>query len=46
MPARRLFWLFIILMFLALYFPINRFAHGGVQLELSFDYKIPLYHPP
>jgi membrane-associated phospholipid phosphatase len=45
MPVRRAFWLFIILIFLALYFPINRFAHGGMQLSLPIDSMIPLYPP-
>lgn len=28
---------------MAMYFPINRFAHGGVQLILPVDYLIPLF---
>jgi len=45
MPARRAFWLFVILIFLALYFPINRFAHGGIQLSLFVDSRISLSPP-
>ena len=45
MARRRLLWLIIILIVLALYFPINRLAHGGVQLSLPIDKLIPLYPP-
>ena len=45
MSRRRLLWLVIILIVLALYFPVNRLAHGGVQLSLSVDKLIPLYPP-
>jgi membrane-associated phospholipid phosphatase len=38
-------WLAIILASMALYFPINRLAHGGVQLSLPLDQYIPLYPP-
>jgi membrane-associated phospholipid phosphatase len=42
---RRLLWLFMILIAIALYFPINRLAHNGVQLILPIDRAIPLYPP-
>jgi membrane-associated phospholipid phosphatase len=42
---RRLLWLAIILIAIALYFPINRFMQGGVQLSLPIDQSIPLYPP-
>ncbi len=45
MSRRRLIWLIIILIVLALYFPVNRMAHGGVQLSLPIDKLIPLYPP-
>jgi len=45
MYHRRLFWLIIILIVLALYFPVNRLAHGGVQTLLPIDKLIPLYPP-
>ena len=45
MSSRRLVWLIIILSALAIYFPINRFAQGGVQLILPADYLIPLVPP-
>jgi len=45
MSRRRLLWLIIILIVLALYFPVNRLAHGGVQLSLPIDRLIPLYPP-
>ena len=45
MARRRLLWLIIILLVLALYFPVNRLAHGGVQLSLPVDKLIPLYPP-
>ena len=45
MSWRRLLWLIIILIALALYFPINRVAHDGVQLLLPIDQIIPLYPP-
>jgi len=45
MSSRRLLWLVIILIVLALYFPINRLAHGGTQLPLPIDKFIPLYPP-
>ncbi len=45
MSRRRLLWLIIILIVLALYFPVNRLAHGGVQLSLPIDKLIPLYPP-
>ena len=45
MSRRRLFWLIIILIVLALYFPINRLALGGIQLSLPVDKSIPLYPP-
>ena len=45
MYRRRLFWLIIILIVLALYFPVNRLTHGGVQTLLPIDKLIPLYPP-
>lgn len=45
MSIRRLVWLIIILAFLMLYFPINRFASGGWALSLPIDKLIPLYPP-
>ena len=45
MSRRRLIWLIIILIVLALYFPVNRMARGGVQLSLPIDKLIPLYAP-
>jgi len=45
MARRRLLWLVIILIVLALYFPVNRLAHSGVQLSLPIDKLIPLYPP-
>lgn len=45
MSRRRLLWLIIILIVLVLYFPVNRLAHGGVQLSLPIDKLIPLYPP-
>ncbi|MDO8578844.1 MAG: phosphatase PAP2 family protein [Dehalococcoidales bacterium] len=42
MPRRRFFWLTVILVSLALYFPINRVAHGGMQLSLPIDRLVPL----
>lgn len=42
---RRIVWVAIILVSMALYFPINRFAHGGVQLSLPLDQFIPFYSP-
>jgi membrane-associated phospholipid phosphatase len=42
---RRLLWLVIILVAVLLYFPINQFMHGGVQLSLPIDQNIPLYPP-
>jgi membrane-associated phospholipid phosphatase len=42
---RRTLWLIVILATLAMYFPINRFIQGGVQLRLSIDRYIPLYPP-
>ena len=45
MSRRRLLWWIILLIFLALYFPVNRLAHGGVQLSLLIDKLIPLYPP-
>jgi membrane-associated phospholipid phosphatase len=45
LSARRVIWLVLILVVLALYFPINHFAHGGVQLQLAIDEHIPLYPP-
>lgn len=45
MSSRRLLWLVIILIVLALYFPINRLAHGGIPLSLPIDKFIPLYPP-
>ena len=45
MSRRRLLWLIIILIVLALYFPVNYLAHGGVQLSLPIDKLIPLYPP-
>jgi len=43
MVRRRLIWLTVILVSLALYFPINRIAHGGTQLSLPLDRLIPLF---
>ena len=45
MPRLRLIWLLIILVSLALYFPINRLAHGGMELSLPIDSLIPLFPP-
>ena len=45
MSQQRLLWLIIILIVLALYFPVNRMAHSGVQLSLPIDKLIPLYPP-
>ena len=45
MSRRRLLWLVIILLALALYFPINRIVHDGGQLSLPIDQIIPLYPP-
>lgn len=45
MRFRRVAWLVIILIALSLYFPINRTAHGGMQLQLPFDRNIPLFPP-
>lgn len=45
MTRRRLVWLVIILVSMALYLPINRLAHGGTQLQLSIDRGIPLFPP-
>ena len=42
---QRLLWLCVILMSLVLYFPINRFAHGGIQLSIPIDQNLPLYPP-
>ena len=42
---RRLLWLVIILVAIALYIPINQLQHGGVQLNLPVDSQIPLYPP-
>jgi membrane-associated phospholipid phosphatase len=42
---RRLFWLVIILIAIALYIPINQFQHGGVQLNLPIDNNIPPFPP-
>ena len=43
MSSRRIVWLVVILIVLALYFPINRIAHGGTQILLPFDKNIPLF---
>ena len=43
MTIRRLSWLIIILLSLAVYFPINRLASGGWALFLPIDKLIPLY---
>jgi hypothetical protein len=40
---RRMLWLAIILIMMALYFPINLLVRGGVQLTSSLDQSIPLY---
>ena len=45
MSRRRIIWLTVILASLALYFPINRMAHGGTQLSLPIDRLIPLFPP-
>ncbi len=45
MPRRRIIWLIAILVSVALYFPINRVAHGGIQLLLPVDRQIPLFPP-
>jgi membrane-associated phospholipid phosphatase len=45
MPRHRLFWLAVILASLVLYFPINRVAHGGIQLLLPIDRLIPTFPP-
>jgi membrane-associated phospholipid phosphatase len=42
---RRVLWLVIILIAIVLYFPINQFMYGGVQLSLPIDQNIPLYPP-
>ncbi len=43
MLRHRFFWLTVILLSLALYFPINRIAHGGMQLSLSIDRLVPMF---
>lgn len=45
MPLRRFFWLMVIMAALALYFPINQAAHGGIQLSLPIDRLVPLFPP-
>ena len=45
MSSRRISWLIIILIILALYFPVNRLTHGGIQTILPIDKIIPLYPP-
>ena len=45
MYRRRLLWLIIILIVLALYFPVNQLTHGGGQTILPIDKSIPLYPP-
>jgi membrane-associated phospholipid phosphatase len=40
-----LLWLFIILVVLVLYFPINQLMRHGTQLSLPIDADIPLYPP-
>jgi membrane-associated phospholipid phosphatase len=42
---RRVLWMTIILVVIILYFPLNQFMQGGVQLSLSIDQNIPLYPP-
>jgi len=45
LSKRRVVWLIILLAFLTIYFPINRFATGGWELSLPIDKSIPLYPP-
>jgi membrane-associated phospholipid phosphatase len=45
LSKRRVVCLIILLVFLAIYFPINRFASGGWALSLPIDNSIPLYPP-
>ncbi len=45
MSSCRILWLAVILVALALYFPINRMAKDGVQLLLPIDRLIPLWPP-
>ena len=45
MSRKRLIWLTAILLSMLFYIPINRFAHGGIELQLSLDRSIPLYPP-
>ena len=45
MSTRRLLWLILVLFALAIYFPINRFARGGVEPSLPIDNLIPLFPP-
>jgi membrane-associated phospholipid phosphatase len=42
---RRILWVTIMLVSMALYFLINRYVQGGVQLNLQLDQSIPLYPP-
>jgi membrane-associated phospholipid phosphatase len=43
--SRRLLWLAIILVVLALYLPINLLVKGGTQLQLPVDNLIPFFPP-
>jgi len=45
MSLKRIFSLIIIFIVLALYFPINHFAKGGIQLLLPFDKLVPFFPP-
>jgi membrane-associated phospholipid phosphatase len=42
---RRLLWLFVILVVILLYFPVNQLTQHGTQLSLPIDANIPLYPP-
>jgi membrane-associated phospholipid phosphatase len=45
MSYRRLLWLVVILLVLAVYFPVNRLIHGGIQTQLPLDRSLPLFPP-
>jgi membrane-associated phospholipid phosphatase len=45
MTRSKFAWLSAVLLSLLLYFPINRFAHGGEALALPIDRSIPVFPP-